>query len=140
MASFIVAAGFEYVHETYDVSIDVSMGIFKAVANTGLGGKVDYPVKPVLGKNLFDSGTITQISLNKSKALMIAENGKTILFEFYLIIAVKVIKAHDFIATLKKVNSKMEANKPRCARNQNLHRPLLNRLIYDYQTGTTKTG
>jgi len=125
MLDFVVTTGFEDVHETNDIGIDVGMRILKAVAHSSLGGKIDYPVESMFGKNLFDGSTIAQISLNEGKTLMVAENSKSILLEFHFIIVVKVIKTHDLIATLKKVNSEMKANKPRCTRNQNLHRLLL---------------
>lgn len=125
MFDLIVAAGFEDVHEANDIGIDVGMRIFKAVANAGLGGKIDYPIKSVFGKDLFDGSAIAQVSLNEGKALMIAENGEAIMFQLHLVVIVEIIKTHDLVATLEKVNGEMKADKPRCARNQNLHRLLL---------------
>lgn len=125
MLDFVMAAGFEDVHEANDIGIDVGMRIFKAVANAGLGGKIDYPIKSVFGKDLFDGSAIAQVSLNEGKALMIAENGEAIVFQLHLVVIVEIIKTHDLVATLEKVNGEMKADKPRCARNQNLHRLLL---------------
>ena len=48
----MMAAGLKDVVEAYDVALDVSVGVLDAVADTRLGGEVDYDVEFVLGEEI----------------------------------------------------------------------------------------
>lgn len=61
-----VTTGLEYVVETYDVALDVSIGVGYRVAHTGLGGEVYYYLKVVLGKETVYEGAVGEVAFDKS--------------------------------------------------------------------------
>ena len=74
----MMAAPLEDIHKTDQVGIDISMGIGQRITHPGLRSQVDHRIKGVLSKELFHRGTVSQITLNKSKVIFICQMFKAI--------------------------------------------------------------
>ena len=75
----MMPAGFEHVQETAEVTGEISIGIGKAVAYTGLGSKGEDPVKRILSEQLKEIIPVIQVQFNEAvlrETLKSAEHNK----------------------------------------------------------------
>ena len=61
----VMPTGLEDVVETYDVALDVCIGVLDAVTHAGLGSKIHHNVEMVLGKKAVDERFVGKIALYK---------------------------------------------------------------------------
>jgi hypothetical protein len=97
-----VPAAFKDVDETYQVAVDVGVGIFQGVAHPGLGGQVDHLGKPLGGEQSRDPGTVRQVHPGKAKVGVSHELRQTSLLEADVVVVVEVVEPDDFIATVEQ--------------------------------------
>ncbi len=68
MLYLVVAAGFEEVVETDEVTLDVGIGVGDAVAHAGLCGEVDDDGNVVVGEDALDEGLVGYAALDEGPA------------------------------------------------------------------------
>ena len=66
---FVMAACLQNVVETYQVTLDVAIGIGNAVTDTGLGSEVHHHIYLVFRKNLLDECFVGDIAFDKRPIL-----------------------------------------------------------------------
>ena len=101
MLYWVVSTGFEDVVEAEDVALDIGIGVFDAVAHSGLGCEVDDDVELVLLEQAVHQFTVSDAALYKRPR--IARITRMQLFEFPeavflqgdIVIVVHVVNANN---------------------------------------------
>ena len=97
----------------HHIGIDISVGVFKRVANPGLCREMDDAAQlPVTLDEGEDAVTVGDIELGKDKARIGAELGQPRLLQPYIIVIIEIVEAHYPIAALEQRLGNVEADKP----------------------------
>lgn len=132
MLDGVMPTGLEDVVETYDVALDIGIGVLDAVAYTGLGRQVHDDVEMMLGKKSIDERFVSKVASNKAECRRFYVQGQ--LFDFFqavfleadVIIGIQVVEAYyTALLALKSVFQKtlykVGADKSGCAGDEDVH-------------------
>jgi hypothetical protein len=126
----VVAAGFEYVYKTYNVAVDVSMGVFDTIAYAGLGGEVTHLIEFFLFEEFVELFSVFEVHTHKAVIGVgcalnfgvpdfgfpaytgFCESG---VFEVYIVVVVDVINTYYGVASFEEALGKVEADKTSCS-------------------------
>ena len=122
MVDTMRAAALEHMQRAHDVRLHVGMRIFHGVADAGLCGEVHHPLRPVIGKGLFNAVAVGQISAGKLEVRMSLQALEPGLFQPHVVVVAEIIEPHDGFAAREQSLRRMETDKTRRAGNQDPHR------------------
>jgi len=95
-----MAAAFEQVEETRDVTFYIDLRVYETIAHPGLGGEVHNDIKGALLENVGHRFFICQGSDGAVKAAMDLKLCKPCLFQAQIIVIVKIVDRRYPIASL----------------------------------------
>ena len=126
MGRAMAPAGFENIGEPDEIRLNVGLGIGQGISHASLGGKVDDPVEPMLGKHAFYGIAISQITACESPRSLpfsglIAERAKARLFQRWIVIVIDRIEPHHIVAAGEQMTRGVKANKTCGAGYKDLH-------------------
>ena len=105
-----MAAAFEDIKEADKVALHVCVRIFKTVAHTRLSGQMNDSIKCVIGEEPSHPLPIGQIKTNKTKFVKRLQNIKTRLFQTYIIVAVKIVKADNAVPFIEETPTQVKTD------------------------------
>jgi|GEM_PF-5949485 len=100
-----VTASFKDIHKADEIAVHICVRIFKAVAHTRLGSKMDDSVESVIGEEVSHALSVRQIQANEGKGIEWFQQGETCFFEPYIIVAVQIVKTYDIIPVIEKTSA-----------------------------------
>ena len=140
----MIAATFEYIEKTHYVVLHIASGMVYGISHTRLGGKVANHIKTFAEEKIFKSGVIgyvkfqkLQVAINSAYTffrISYPESAKTFKFKFRSVVVVKIVNAHNFIATLCERKRKVIANKSGSSGNKHFHYFLRFRRLFTSDT------
>jgi hypothetical protein len=94
------------------------------VADTGLRREVDNAIRPLLGEGCLDDGSVSEIALEKAKALVLLEAVKPGLFQRHVVIGAEIVETDDLVPAVEQPHRRVITYEAGGAGNQNAHGPL----------------
>ena len=97
----MMPASLQDVVEPDHVALDVRVGVFDAIADTGLSGKVHDDIKVVFLKEVIDEGLVSEVALDELVGMpfgcvgLLLDLAQAVLLERRIIVVVQVVKPHD---------------------------------------------
>ncbi len=122
-------APFEDIQETQDVGGDIGQGVFEAVANAGLGGEVDHPLRAEGGEQRRDGVDVLERDAGVFEIREFGQPGQARLFEVHVIVGVEIVQADDDISPLQQPVGYVRSDEARRACNENPRHLVLSRRL-----------
>ncbi len=119
MGDIRVTAPFEKIQEPHQITLHISVGIFKTVTDTCLGGQMHHPVKCMIGKQLLYPFPVRQIQADKAERTVWFESREACFLEAHIVVTVQIVNTDDRMAVDKKTFAQMKTDKPRGTGNKN---------------------
>lgn len=91
-----VAAGFEDVIETDEVSLDIGTGVGDAVTYTGLGSEVDYNLGFVLSKEAVNQLFVGNVAFNKGEVGILRQLGEALFLKTHVVVVVHIVDSDNY--------------------------------------------
>src|SRR4029453_7665447 len=104
------AAALEYMKEAGHVRTDIGMRVVERVADAGLGGEMNDPLRPLLGEGCLDDSTVGEIALDEGKPLLLHQPLEPGLLKRHVVIGAEIVEADDSMAAVEKPRRRMVAN------------------------------
>ena len=111
MGNIAMAAALENIHKANQIGLDIGVGIFQRIANTGLCRQIDHPVRARVGKNTVHRGSVLNGGAREAEAGMWHEPGESRLFQRDIIIVIQIINSDDLITTFQQTERTMHSDK-----------------------------
>ena len=96
-----VAAALEDIDETYQVAVDVGMGVFEGVAHASLCGRVEHAIEVVFFEECLHCFAVSHVHFYEGEFVVTFNEFQAIEFELDFIVIVEVVDADDFIASFE---------------------------------------
>ena len=117
----VVAAAFQYIHETHQVGIHVGMRVLYGITYPRLGRQVYHTLWLVLLKKFFNARPVCHIQFVELKQLVVFQQGQPVFFQLYVVIIIEVIQAQDHVTPLHQSLAEGSTNKARSTGHQYFH-------------------
>ena len=97
----MMSAGLQDVVEPDHVTLNVSIRVLDAIADTGLSGKVHYDIEVVFLEEAIDEGLVGEVALDELVGMpfgcvgFLLDLAQAVLLERRIIVVVQVVKPHD---------------------------------------------
>lgn len=97
MLYFVMTAGFKDVIETYEIALDIGIGIGDAITDTGLGREVNDYGNLILSENLLDGTLVGYGSMYESPvSVQGLDFLQSLILDVYVIVIGDGINAYNF--------------------------------------------
>lgn len=101
----VVPAALEHMQEAGDVALDIDVRIGRRIADPGLGGEIDHPLRPVRGEGLFHRRPVAEVDGQLGVVRMVDRPGQPSPLEGRIIVVVEAVDADDRVAPLQQTQT-----------------------------------
>src|SRR6186997_1155694 len=89
------SAAFEHIGKAHEIAVDIGMGIFDAVAYTGLGGEVEHPLRPCFVPEALEPRSVGKIVERQLETEALLEHPATPLLQSDVVRGRQIVEADN---------------------------------------------